>query len=169
MLVGADWLSTVFWEYLWLEHALRYHPDPNRQSLASICEWEWLLNTKLLMICRSHVPVAISSQLALPPHPPVCSPGHPSTSVGQGISQYQLEMWWMTGGGRENKAPQSPSGSLLLPISLPFSPVLGSHPDHTHTWIFWSMMNPNLPAAGWAHRLLLQERKRPPWFISLSL
>ena len=80
-------------------------------------------------------------------------------------------MWWMTCGGRENRAPQSPSGSLPLLISLPFSPALGQ-PPRPHTlslecsgqwWI------PNRPAAGPAHRLLSQQRERGHHGSSLSV
>lgn len=78
----------------------------------------------------------------------VCLP-RPSSSCQRGtsISQYQLEMWWMTGGGRENRAPQSLSGLLLLPISLPFSLALGQLPWSRHAWIFWSVINPE-PSGG---------------------
>lgn len=66
--------------------------------------------------------------------PPLSAPLAPhSCQCGTTISQYQLETWWMTGGGRENRALQSLSGSLPLPISLPFSPALGQPPwSHTH-------------------------------------
>lgn len=68
----------------------------------------------------------------------LCLLPRPSSSCqcGTSISQYQLEMWWMTGGGRENRAPQSLSGLLLLPISLPFSLALDQATLITHTLEF---------------------------------
>lgn len=134
------------------------------------------------MGCGGHIPVPIFSQL--PPHLPSSSCLPSSHRREAAISQYQLEMWWMTGGGRENRAPQSPSGSLSLPISLPFSPALGQPPwshtytamytqaTHTHTLEFcWpgQWWIPNLAAAGWSRRLRSEWRKRPPRFISLRL
>lgn len=83
---------------------------------------------KLLIACSDHVPVFSQVPPSL-----VCSSKPHSWQCGKTISQYQLEMWWMTGGRRGNRAPQNLSASLPLPISLPFSLVLGQPPwSHTH-------------------------------------
>lgn len=93
------------------------------------CGWEWLLNTKSsswYAVAMSLSPASCPSLLSAPLAPHFCQ-------CGTTISQYQLEMWWMTGGGRESRPPQSLSGLLPLPISLPFSPALGQPPSsHTH-------------------------------------
>lgn len=136
---------------LWAQLGWWDHPHPNRQPHR--CPSMWMRAAAEHSLLHWHEVVTFLflflSWLVLS-LPCACS----CPRCGTAISQNQLEIWWMTGGGRGSRTPRGTSGLVLPSISYPFSPVLAGHPNPPHppamlefSGQWWIL---NLPAAGWA-------------------